>query len=83
MPCDTLQCYCITNYRTYNNIGEIVDENLFKQYFLRECILFFQSGSSLNATFTSLHFMQLYYVYTVLMNLIDLNEILNETSYQR
>lgn len=44
---------------------------------------FSQSGSSLNAAFIYLHFMQLYYVDTVMMSLIDLNDSLNESSYQR
>lgn len=44
---------------------------------------FSQSGSSLNVAFIYLHFMQLYYVDTIMMSLIDLNEILNESSYQR
>lgn len=78
MPCDLLQYYCI-------NFTKITEHTFTLRRLQMKTYLssFSQSGSSLNAAFIYLHFMQLYYVDTVMMSLIDLNEILNESSYQR
>lgn len=53
-----------TNHGTYINMAETADGNLFKQD------LILSLCSPLNAAFSSSDFMQLYCMYTVMMNLI-------------